>query len=387
MKNDMREYLKSKDKFEQKYVGIEKEPENSIKEMEWDETIPYNVSDVRIESKMINIFQIERWILEGSLNLRPEYQRNLVWDNKRKSALIESLLLRFPISTFCFDEDMYGKKNIIDGMQRLNSIHEFINDEFELTGLQYFPDCEDKLFSNLNRKYQAYILNTILIVNVLDGRCPQTIKFDIFRRINTTGLQLNSQEIRNMIAKPEVRKLLKSMSSCKEFVMATNGRINDIRMGGQELCLRYIMILLHFDWQKKVLVDYHGLEKTMDNTILELNKQSNNMEMYNGILNLFKESMRQAFMILGEFSFRKSEMSNKKINASLFIGWSIVLSIMGLSNKDIESNTDKIFKNYKKQLQDNRYLYKMIRSSSNSKRNIESVLHIIYDIIVGGIYD
>ena len=100
MKNDMREYLKSKDKFEQKYVGIEKEPENSIKEMEWDETIPYNVSDVRIESKMINIFQIERWILEGSLNLRPEYQRNLVWDNKRKSALIESLLLRFPISTF-----------------------------------------------------------------------------------------------------------------------------------------------------------------------------------------------------------------------------------------------------------------------------------------------
>ena len=92
-------------------------------------------------------------------------------------------------------------------------------------------------------------------------------------------------------------------------------------------------------------------------------------------------------MILGEFSFRKSEMSNKKINASLFIGWSIVLSIMGLSNKDIESNTDKIFKNYKKQLQDNRYLYKMIRSSSNSKRNIESVLHIIYDIIVGGIYD
>lgn len=387
MKNDMREYLKSKDKFEQKYVGIEKEPENSIKEMEWDETIPYNVSDVRIESKMINIFQIERWILEGSLNLRPEYQRNLVWDNKRKSALIESLLLRFPISTFCFDEDMYGKKNIIDGMQRLNSIHEFINDEFELTELQYFPDCEDKLFSNLNRKYQAYILNTILIVNVLDGRCPQTIKFDIFRRINTTGLQLNSQEIRNMIAKPEVRKLLKNMASCKEFVMATNGRINDIRMGGQELCLRYIMILLHFDWQKKVLVDYHGLEKTMDNTILELNKQSNNMEMYNGILNLFKESMRQAFMILGEFSFRKSEMSNKKINASLFIGWSIVLSIMELSDKDIESNTDKIFKNYKKQLQDNRCLYKMIRSSSNSKRNIESVLHIIYDIIVGGIYD
>ena len=387
MKNDMREYLKSKDKFEQKYVGIEKESENSIKEMEWDETIPYNVSDVRIESKMINIFQIERWILEGSLNLRPEYQRNLVWDNKRKSALIESLLLRFPISTFCFDEDMYGKKNIIDGMQRLNSIHEFINDEFELTGLQYFPDCEDKLFSNLNRKYQAYILNTILIVNVLDGRCPQTIKFDIFRRINTTGLQLNSQEIRNMIAKPEVRKLLKNMASCKEFVMATNGRINDIRMGGQELCLRYIMILLHLDWQKKVLVDYHGLEKTMDNTILELNKQSNNMEMYNRILNLFKESMRQAFMILGEFSFRKSEMSNKKINASLFIGWSIVLSIMRLSDKDIESNTDEIFKNYKKQLQDNRCLYKMIRSSSNSKRNIESVLHIIYDIIVGGIYD
>lgn len=387
MKNDMRKYLKSKDKFEQKYVGIEDGSENSIKKMEWDETIPYNVSDIRIESKMINIFQIERWILDGSLNLRPEYQRNLVWDRKSKSALIESLLMRFPISTFCLDEDKYGKKNIIDGMQRLNSIHEFINDGFELTGLQYFSDCEGKLFSELNRKYQAYILNTMLIVNVLDGRCSQIIKFDIFRRINTAGLQLNSQEIRNMIAKPEVRKLLKNMVSCEEFVNVTNDRINDIRMGGQELCLRYIMILLHFDWQKQALVDYHGLEKTMDNTILELNRQSNNMELYNGILNIFKKSMRRAFMILGKFSFRKSESNNKKINASLFIGWAVVLSRIEISDIDIESNAGRIREKYKKQLRENRYFYKMITSSSNSRRNIEGVLHTIYGIIVGGIYD
>ena len=92
-------------------------------------------------------------------------------------------------------------------------------------------------------------------------------------------------------------------------------------------------------------------------------------------------------MILGKFSFRKSESNNKKINASLFIGWAVVLSRIEISDIDIESNAGRIREKYKKQLRENRYFYKMITSSSNSRRNIEGVLHTIYGIIVGGIYD
>ena len=136
-------YLKSIEDFEGKYIGIEEHDSDDIDEnME----MPYNISDIRVEQKMVTIYQIENWIDKGVLNLHPEYQRNFVWDVRRKTALIESLLLRIPFPAFCLDEDENGYKTVIDGMQRLNTIHEFIQGEFRLKGMQYLPECEKKFF-------------------------------------------------------------------------------------------------------------------------------------------------------------------------------------------------------------------------------------------------
>ena len=135
-KTEMIEYLKLSEKVQSEFNGIEEDDDNE--KIEADE--PYEVQNIRIAQKMITVFQIEHWISAENgvkLNLSPEYQRNLVWDIKRQSALIESLLLRIPIPAFYLDEDSDGNKNVIDGMQRLSAIHSYLNNEFSLTKMQY----------------------------------------------------------------------------------------------------------------------------------------------------------------------------------------------------------------------------------------------------------
>ncbi len=373
--NTIVDYLKSIEEFEKNYIGIE---EQDTEDIDTNMGMPYNISDIRIEQKMLNVYQIENWIMQSMLNLQPEYQRNLVWDDQRKTALIESLLLRIPLPSFYLNEDENGYKNVIDGMQRLSTIHEFVQNAFPLKKMQYFPNCENMIFRELPMMYQSYIMETVLTVNILDARCPQMIKFDIFKRVNTGGLQLNFQEIRNIMAKPMVRNLLKEMASCEEFRTATGRGINDIRMGAQELCLRLITILYHYDWDHhNRLVNYVGLMKTMDNMIVELNMCIERD--YRRILSDFKRAMRQAHMILGSDIF--TTPGQKRVNASLFTSWAAVLMYYKFPNDWIEKNTDRIYNDYKTELEEKNDFYHAVTSSTGSRKNILTALAAIQRIL------
>lgn len=373
MKSEFKKYLERTAQNEENYTGIESEEESGYSE----DGMPYNVADVRVEQKMITVFQIEYWIKNGLLKLQPEYQRNMVWDQSRKSALIESMMLRIPIPAFYLDETADGSKNVIDGMQRLSTIHEFLNDEFKLKKMQYLSGCEKKKFSQLDKKFKSYILDTTLAVNTLDARCPQMVKFDVFRRVNTGGLPLNPQEIRNIMAAPKVRRLLKAMSGCDEFKSATGGGINDVRMGAQELCLRYLALFLNYDWERKELIQYIGLLKTMDATVLALNEMSE--EQLDKILRIFKNIMGRAEYLLGELSFKKPD--NNKVNASLFTAWSITLTHICMIKDYKWPDPETVRRLYLNKLEKDGEFYQAITSSTGTRKNILISLNAIRNIM------
>lgn len=373
MSVDLYDYLKAEERQRAEYIGVEEEEKEEV----IDDNLPYDIKDIRIEQKMITVFQVEHWIQSGVLNLAPEYQRNKVWDHKRKSALIESLMLRIPIPTFYLDEDEQGKKSVIDGMQRLSTIHEFINDGFKLIGLQYLSKYERMTFSQLELKFRANIEDAALEINILDARCPKMVKFDVFRRVNTGGVPLNPQEIRNIMATPRVRKLLRDMAGCEEFLLATGNRINDVRMSAQELCLRYLTILFCYDWEKDVLNEYYGLMKSMDNMVLTLNRISE--KGYQDIVNTFKKVMKQCHCILGELSFYKPNF--KLINKSLFTGWSVVLTNLCIDDETIEKHKDDIYKEYKISLNQNSEFFNAITSSTGTKKHVMISIHVIRNIV------
>ena len=368
------DYLQLSKQSEEEYLGTEfEEEDDDIIEDE----IPYNVQDIRVEQKMITVYQIEHWIESDMLNLKPEYQRNLVWNDSRKSALIESLMLKIPIPAFYLDEDTDGVKNVIDGMQRLSTIHDFLNDEFVLKKMQYLTKCEKKKFSELDIKFRSRIEETMLAVNILDERCPQMVKFDVFRRVNTGGVPLNPQEIRNIMAKSEVRILLKEMANSNEFAEATNLKVKDTRMGAQELCLRYLSILLNYDWENKELKNYFGLLKTMDSTILELNRMTD--EQRDKILQDFKLVLNQCKVILKELSFCK--LDNNKINKSLFTSWVVALNILKIDNGSIEEKAELIRNRYVEVLRNGSEFYDAITSSTGTKKHVCIALETIRNIL------
>lgn len=371
---DFLEYLEFSKKLEEEYLGTELEADEAD---DMQDEMPYNVQDIRVDQKMITIYQIEHLIKSEMLNLSPEYQRNLVWDEKRKSALIESLLLRIPIPAFYLDEGADGIKSVIDGMQRLSTIHEFLNDEFALKNMQYLGRCEGMTFNQLDIKFRSRIEETMLAVNILDERCPQMVKFDVFRRVNTGGVPLNPQEIRNIMASPDTRALLKEMVNSKEFCEATKYKVKDVRMGAQELCVRYLAILFSYDWEYRVFKQYLGLLKMMDAVILILNKMT--IEEREQILVDFRRVMFQSKLILGENSFMKS--GNPKINKSLFTSWAVALNFLNLDNFKLEKNAEKIRKMYKEQLAEGNAFYDAVTSSTGTKKNVHFALETVRNIL------
>lgn len=357
--------IEKKEQDETQYLGLEYENEEPNEEI-IDEEMPYRVDDIRIDQKMISLFQMCRWIDSGNLDLRPEYQRNLVWNMQKKSLLIESLMLRIPIPAFYLDEDEEGKKTVIDGLQRLSTIHEFVNGGFRLKGLQYLKNCEKKTFQELDRKYKNRIDDTQFAVNILDVRCPVMVKFDVFRRINTGGVALNSQEVRNIMASPQTRKLLLNMSHSNAFLDATRNRVNDIRMGAQELCLRFIAYYRVYD-----LEDGFGyfaeMNKLLDETIVDLNKMSGEDKKL--FEEFFEECMMKCEALFGETAFSKPQ-STQLINRALFTSWSVILGNVDVTVRELKRKQRQANKCISRYLELPEY-YNAVTSSTSTRRNME----------------
>ena len=148
------------------------------------------------------------------LNIRPEYQRRLRWDNKRKSLLIESLLLNIPIPPLFFYEKDMASYEVMDGQQRINAIKEFYNNEFKLTGLAVLEKLNGKSYKTIHPTIIKGLNRGSLSVNVLlleseeKEKDPQKIRRYVFERLNTGGRRLNDQEIRNCIYSGKLNELI-----------------------------------------------------------------------------------------------------------------------------------------------------------------------------------
>ena len=102
---------------------------------------PFDADKIRIEQQMLSVKYVFELYEDKLLDTNPNFQRKPVWkENKRKSLLIESLMLRIPIPAFYFYENENGLFQVIDGQQRLITIFEFLQGKFKLSGLEYIGD-------------------------------------------------------------------------------------------------------------------------------------------------------------------------------------------------------------------------------------------------------
>jgi len=154
---------------------------------------------------------------EMYINLSPPYQRRLRWDRKRKSKLIESLLMNVPIPPVFLFETELAKYEVVDGQQRLSTIREFFGNEFELTGLDKWAGLNGRRYAQLPPRIQAGLQRRSLSAIILLTESGGEIKRFVFERLNTGGVTLNPQEIRNALHGGAFNDLLHELSRGELF--------------------------------------------------------------------------------------------------------------------------------------------------------------------------
>ncbi len=165
-------------------------------------TEPFNPKDVDIISQTMVISNIIDQLKCGDILLEPDFQRHPdLWNDKKQSRLIESLMIRIPLPTFYFDSTEDDKLIVVDGLQRLYAIKRFMvlgeDDEkrLKLTDLEYLKEYEDRKFEELPPNMQRRIKTQTLTTYVIRPGTPDKVRTSIFTRINTGGLTLEPAEI------------------------------------------------------------------------------------------------------------------------------------------------------------------------------------------------
>lgn len=345
---------------------------------------PYDPEKIRVDTKSFSLRQIFDMMKQGDIDLNPDFQRNLVWDSARKSRLIESILLRIPLPMFYFSQDDEGKISVVDGLQRLSTIRDFMDNKFKLQKLEYLEDnCKDKFYKvedpnqSIDTKYFRWFNMTQITVNVIDPSSPFKLKYDIFRRINTGGQPLNAQEIRNCLASDNLRETLKAMVKNISFWKATGRSIKGVRMEDQELALRFILFYKKHKADNS-LNNYSGnIESELNALTEELSKdKKGDLSQY---VKLFENAMKNAYHLFGDYCFRKclvqhidSDAKRQLINKALFVSWSVLLSDFNHAELKNNHKYESFAYPQAKMISENGELFRYLTYSTNSKSNVQA---------------
>ena len=364
-------------KLEAEEAGLDYEFENIENDEEEEKEQPFDAEKIRVDQQMLSVKYMLELMEQDLIELNPGYQRRRVWkDNKKKSLLIESLMLRIPIPAFYFYENEDGKYQVIDGQQRLTTIKEFVDGKFRLNGLEYLgKEYNKKQFKNLDTKYIQRIYRTQIAVNILDARSPKNVIYDIFRRVNTGGVNLNPQEMRNAICKQEVRDFLVKSTQNENYIMATRGRVKDDRMDSQELVLRFYAFYKAYDYEKNELdYDYPNIAAMLDDAIENLNRMS--PERREELYQRFDLAMKRSFEAFGKYAFSKIQKEGNRvkrnidyINKSLFSSFPVLLLSPALDDVNIKAYQEKILLGLANALEEH-YYTNSITIGTGNKRNV-----------------
>ena len=296
-------------------------------------SVPFDPSLIRVESRTPTISLLLSRIEHDAIDLAPDFQRKGgIWSDAAQSRLIESILIRIPLPAFYMDGTDDEKWLVVDGLQRLTSLKRFIIDkELRLSGLEFLRKYDNHSYDELPRNLQRRIQETQVIVFLIQERTPPDVKFKIFKRINTGGLPLSSQEIRHALNQGPVTQFLRDLAESEEFLDATDHGIRDNRMGDRECVLRFVAFLLTSP------ADYPAngeLDPFLSQTMGMLNSRS---ELFPELGNRFLRAMLRARLLFGNKAFRKvsllsyagsSRTWRGPLNKALFEAWAVNLDAL-----------------------------------------------------------
>ncbi|MBK9498685.1 MAG: DUF262 domain-containing protein [Leptospiraceae bacterium] len=372
-----------------------KNNENESKEIERIEENDFESDGYKFDPLDVNI-GIEQRSLDslihrlelGGINLNTEFQRNFnLWDKSRMSRFIESILLRLPLPAFFFDATDNENWLVIDGLQRLITLKNFTTEDdtnqkpFQLSKLNVLEEYNGCSFEDLPGGMRRRIRETVVTVNLLKPGTPKAVKYSVFYRLNTGGLALNGQEIRNALNQKPNREysastLLLELSDTNEFKQVIN--VSPKRMQDQEIILRF------FAFQLKSPHEFeNSMSKFLDETMELLNEKSD-YELKD-LATEYIKVLQISYELFGEHAFSKSIMNANKdkprINRPLYDVWTYYLSqLSSYSKNKIVENKDALIVDFIKLLKEEHF-NKSISFSTSSREYLEYRFSKIFELL------
>lgn len=233
--------------------------------------------NVRTDAFQMSIGELVNLYDDGDIIIAPEFQRLFRWEISQKSKLIESLLLGIPLPSIFVYELESGKWELVDGLQRLSSILEFmgkLKDEHGvatppsvLESTKYLPSLHNAVWAKseaiegvtlgdqveLDTRLQLAIKRSRIGVEILKRPSDSMTKFDLFQRLNAGGTAANEQEIRNCIilmVNADYFRGLKAAAETSNFLSVTG--LKESQTEKQRHIEMAVRLLVH------TFVDYDG---------------------------------------------------------------------------------------------------------------------------------
>jgi hypothetical protein len=275
----------------------------------WDD---YPLDELAIRDEPRTAIDVVRRIEAKRFVLDPEFQRDFVWDKKKQSRLIESILMRIPLPVFYVAEDAEGRLIMVDGRQRVTTLQKFLSNELKLD-LEDRKDLHNKTFRELEIRLQNRVEDCQLRFYIIDHKVPERARLDIFERVNG-GEVLTRQQMRNAIYNGPATRFLKEESSTDLFREATGRSLAAKKMQDREFVNRFCSFsLLNLDTYKGDMDDWlaRGLKEVAKLSSGELK----------ALCERFRLGLANNFTVFGKHAFRKHKSQDQTrsiINASLY---------------------------------------------------------------------
>jgi hypothetical protein len=262
-----------------------------------------------------NLSSLVALVKSATIDLSPRYQRRHRWDNKRRSALIESFLMNVPVPPIFLNEDRVGRYSVIDGKQRLTAITEFFNNSYALTGLKLFGQLDGAHYSNLPTDLRDAInTRSTLRATIILRQSDRDVKRIVFRRLNTGGVTANAQEVRNAAYPGRFNDLLIELSELpllRDLLHISNLSTSQMyqQMRDVELVLRY------FTFRDNWKTFARGVAASMDE-FMELKQQAPKREIAE-MRQDFLEQLNAVHIAFGDKAFLRYVPESEKWRAQV----------------------------------------------------------------------
>lgn len=298
---------------------------------------------------------------------RPNFQRNFVWTLPQASKFIESILLGLPIpSVFLYREEATQRHLIVDGLQRLTTLHAFYKEVFPVNKKLFRlrevkKRFEGRSLSDLAPEDQRRFRDAIVHAMVIQQSAPDDDKssvFHIFERLNSNGTPLQPQEMRSAIYHGAFEELLNKLNSdiyWRKIFGSVHKRSKDV-----ELILRFLALLFNNK-------NYVKPMKLFLNNFMG-NYRNINVKDAVKFEDAFTVTIKKIYDALGEKAFR----TTRSLNAAVFD--SVMVGVASNPNSTIS----EIRSSYR-QLMKNKHYVGLISQSTADETNVSERLKMAID--------